>query len=169
MRFFAVLVLLMISTVFAPKAHAKVVATFYSHEFGDHFPHSFITLVGTVDATGEQVDSNFGFTAVHTSPAILWGSVTGMVETKDAKYIAKSTPHFKVTLSDADYGKMITLIETWRNLPGKSYNLDKRNCIHFTMEAAKQLGLSINPKSKFFKKPKSFMVELMALNPQLSL
>ena len=29
-------------------ARAEVIATFYSHDFGDHFPHAFVKLKGTV-------------------------------------------------------------------------------------------------------------------------
>lgn len=146
-----------------------MVATFYSHDFGDHFPHAFIKLKGTVDATGEVVDTNYGFTAVSVSPAILMGSVKGMIETKDAKYIAKSNPHFSLRLSDNEYRKLMAHVEKWRNLGGKSYNLNKRNCVHFVMEAAALLGLSVNRQSKFFKKPKSFVLEMMRLNPNLRL
>jgi hypothetical protein len=150
-------------------AHAQVVATFYSHDFGDHFPHAFIRLTGKVEATGEAVDINYGFTAVSVSPAILMGSVKGMIETKDTKYVAKSNPHFSMKLSDAEYRKLIDHVERWRSLPGKSYSLNKRNCVHFVMEAAAMLGLSVNRKSKFFKKPKSFVLEVMKLNPALRL
>jgi hypothetical protein len=150
-------------------AQAVVIATFYSHDFGDHFPHGFVTLKGTVDATGKIVDTNYGFTAVTVSPAILMGSVKGMIETKDAKYIARSKPHFSLTLSDAEYARFMAFVDRWRNLPGKSYNLGKRNCVHFVLEAAALLGLNVNRQSKFFKKPKSFILETMKLNPGLKL
>lgn len=148
-------------------AYAEVVATFYSHDFGDHFPHAFVKLEGKVDSTGEKVDTNYGFTAVSVSPAILMGSVKGMIETKGEKYIASSNRHFSLRLSDSEYAKLITLVDKWRNMPGKSYNLNSRNCVHFAMEAAALLGLNINRKSKFFKKPKSFIIEMMKLNPGL--
>jgi hypothetical protein len=150
-------------------AQAEVLATFYSHDFGDHFPHAFVRLKGTVDSTGETVDTNYGFTAVNVSPAILMGSVKGMIETKDAKYVNKSNAHFTLRLSDAEYAKLKAHVEQWRSLPGKSYNLNKRNCVHFVMEAAALLGLTVNRQSKFFKKPKSFTLELMKLNPGLKL
>jgi hypothetical protein len=150
-------------------AKAEVVATFYSHDFGDHFPHAFVKLQGTVDSTGQAVDTNYGFTAVSVSPAILMGSVKGMIETKDAKYIASSNPHFSIRLSDAEYAKFMAFVDEWRNLPGKSYSLGKRNCVHFAMEAAALLGLSVNRQSKFFKKPKSFILEVMRLNSGLKL
>lgn len=150
-------------------ASAEVLATFYSHDFGDHFPHGFVKLNGTVDSTGEAVDTNYGFTATNVSPAILMGSVKGMIETKDAKYIAGSNPHFTLRLSDEEYAKFMVFVEEWRNVPQKNYNLNKRNCVHFVMEAAALLGLNVNRQSKFFKKPKSFILETMKLNPDLRL
>jgi hypothetical protein len=165
-----ILFILLIASAFQPSvAHAEVQATFYSRDFGSYFPHAFVKLKGTVDSTGEVVDTNYGFTAVSTSPAILMGSVKGMVETKDAKYISNSNAHFTMRLSDNDYARLIALVNKWRNLPGKSYSLNNRNCVHFAMEAAALLGVSVNRKSKFFKKPHSFMLEIMKLNPNLKL
>lgn len=163
LRYCALLIFAILSQFPAP-VRAEVVATFYSHDFGDNFPHAFVKLKGNVDSTGEVVDTNYGFTAVNVSPAILMGSVKGMVETKDAKYIAASDPHFSVTLSDAEYARFMTFVEKWRALPGKSYNLGKRNCVHFAMEAAAFLGLSVNRQSRYFKKPKTFLMEVMGLN-----
>ncbi len=150
-------------------ANAEVTATFYSHDFGDHFPHALVKLRGTVDSTGEVVDTNYGFTAVNTTPAILWGPVNGMIESKDAKYIADSNAHFTLRLTDAQYAQLMALVEQWRTFPQKSYRLNDRNCVHFAMETAALLGLQVNRKSKFFKKPKSFLLEVMALNPGLKL
>jgi hypothetical protein len=99
----------------------------------------------------------------------LMGSVKGIIETKDAKYIASSDPHFSIRLSDAEYEKFMAFVDKWRNLPGKSYSLGKRNCVHFAMEAAALLGLSVNRQSKFFKKPKTFLREVMGLNTGLRL
>lgn len=147
-------------------AHAEVMLTFYSREFGSSFPHAFYTLKGQVDATGQTVDTSYGFTAVSVSPAILMGAVKGRVETATVKYIKSSNSHFSVRLNDAEYAKVMTLISKWRNFPGKSYSLNNQNCVHFTMETAAVLGLSVNRKSKFFKKPTSFMKELLALNPR---
>jgi hypothetical protein len=156
--------------LFAPASvHAQVTATFYSHDFGDHFPHTFFTLKGTVEATGEAVDNNYGFTAVNTTPAILWGSVKGKIETKDAEYINDSNPHFTIKLTPQQYDMLIEHVEAWRKKPQKSYNLNKSNCVHFIMEAAELLGLKVNRQSKFFKKPKSFVLEVMSLNPELTL
>jgi hypothetical protein len=37
------------------------------------------------------------------------------------------------------------------------------------MEAIVLLGFQVNRESKFFKKPKSFVLEVMQLNPMLAL
>ena len=150
-------------------ASAEVSATFYSHDFGDHFPHALVKLQGSIDSTGEVVDTNYGFTAVNTTPAILWGPVKGMIETKEAKYVANSDAHFTLKLTDDQYAQLMAMVEEWRTLPGKSYRLGDRNCVHFAMEAAALLGLRVNRNSKFFKKPKSFLLEVMKLNPGLKL
>lgn len=168
-RHLAALLLALLLALVPAHARAQVVATFYSHDFGDHFPHAFIKLKGKVESTGEVVDTNYGFTAVSVSPAILMGSVKGMIETKDAKYIGKSNAHFSMQLSDKEYRELIDHVEKWRNMGGKSYNLNKRNCVHFVMEAAALLGISVNRNSKLFKKPKSFLIEVMRLNPGLKL
>lgn len=161
--------LLAIALLFSSNAHAEVVVTFYSHEGGGQFPHALLGFKGTVDGTGEVVDTNYGFTAKSISPGILWGSVTGIVETAEPKYLAKATPHFAIHLTDEQYAKLMAMVDEWRSLPGKSYNLGKRNCVHFTMEAAALLGLHVNRDTKFVKKPKSFMLELKELNPELKL
>lgn len=161
--------ILAIALLFSSDARADVVVTFYSYEAGGQFPHALLGFKGNMDGTGEAVDTNYGFTAKSVSPAILWGSVTGIVETAEPKYLAKSTPHFAIHLTDEQYGKLMALVDEWRNIPGKSYNLGKRNCVHFTMEAAALLGLNVNRQSKNFKKPKNFMLELKALNPDLKL
>ncbi len=168
-RCLAIIAALLLSVVASGMVRAEVIITFYSHELGQNFPHAFIKLTGTLDSNGQAVDTNYGFTARSTSPAILLGSVSGMMETKSAKYVRNSKPHFSMGLSDAEYTRVMELVNAWRNIPGKSYNLGKRNCVHFTMEMAAMLGLSVNRKSKFFKKPTSFMIELLGLNPGLKL
>ena len=161
--FLALLLPLYLSAV---PAQAQVAVTFYSHDFGKNFPHAFFVMKGNLES-GEPVDSSFGFTAVNISPGILWGSVEGEVATPKAKYIANSNPHFTVTVDDKKYRELLALVSKWRNMPQKSYNLNKRNCVHFTGEVIALLGHRINMKTEFWKKPRSFMEEVMALNPRL--
>lgn len=167
LRFFF-LSLLMLCAGFTVPARAEVVVSFYSHDFGDRFPHAFIVMKGTVDATGEVVDANHGFTAVSVSPAILLGSVKGKVESSEPDYIAKSDRQFDVTVDDATYARVLAKVAEWRDREQPSYSLNKRNCVHFVMELAETVGLKVDRKSKLFKKPKSFLVEVRGLNPELA-
>ena len=159
--------LLLLCAGFATPARAEVVVSFYSHDFGDRFPHAFIVMKGTLDATGEVVDANYGFTAVSVSPAILMGSVKGKVESSKADYIASSDRQFDVTIDDATYARVLAKVAEWRDREQPSYSLNKRNCVHFVMELAETVGLKVDRKSKLFKKPKSFLIEVRGLNPQL--
>jgi hypothetical protein len=159
--------LLMLCAGLSAPARAEVVVSFYSHDFGDRFPHGFIVMKGTLDATGEVVDANYGFTAVSVSPAILFGSVKGKVESSKPDYIEKSDRQFDVTIDDATYGRVLAKVAEWRDREQPSYSLNKRNCVHFVMELAETVGLNVNRKSKLFKKPKSFLIEVKGLNPGL--
>ncbi|MEO9468224.1 hypothetical protein [Parasphingorhabdus sp.] len=157
---------LALACLVASPVAAQVDVTFYSHDFGKNFPHAFFVLKGQLE-NGETVDTSYGFTAVNVSPGILWGSVKGKVETPKLKYVAKSNAHFTVTIDDNKYRELIGLVEKWRTMPQKSYNLGKRNCVHFASEAIALLGYKFNSKTKNWKKPKSFMLEVLAMNPGL--
>ena len=75
----------------AGQATAAVEIAFYSRELGgNNFPHAFVSLRGTVDSTGERVDTSYGFTARAVTPAILLGSVAGEVVVEGPRQIARS-------------------------------------------------------------------------------
>lgn len=156
----------LLALLFSVPAQADVSVTFYSHDFGKNFPHAFFVLKGKLD-NGEVIDTSYGFTAVNVSPGILLGSVKGHIETPKKSYISNSNPHFTVTVPDAKYHDLMALVRKWQNRAQKSYNLNKRNCVHFASEAIALLGYKFNAKTKNWKKPKSFMLEVMALNPGL--
>lgn len=147
-------------------AGAQVVATFYSHDLDDHFPHAFFTLQGTPEAGGAPVDTNIGFTAKVISPAILFGSVPGRIDIAKPGYVAHSKPHFSVTLTDPQYAGILAVVEKWRNAPGPSYNMNSANCVYFVGEAAEAAGLSVAFPKKLMKKPRSYLEEIQRLNPQ---
>ncbi|MEQ1547292.1 MAG: hypothetical protein ABL918_01435 [Chakrabartia sp.] len=147
---------------------AEVVVAFYSHDldlgFKTDFPHAFIVVKGeTTD--GRNVDTNYGFTAKSVSPALLMGSVSGTMETLPVSYYKKSVRQFAVKISDVQYDSLLSVVEKWRAVKGKSYNLDKRNCIHFVSDVALTLGLKVVLEKKLIKKPVAFMQSLIALNP----
>lgn len=151
-------------------AQAEVLVTFWSHDRDQNYPHAFLTMRGTIDATGEVVDTNIGFTARTVSPMVLLGSVAGQMEVLSAGYIARATsrPHFAMRLNDDQYARLTAFIATWRSAPQPNYNLSRRNCVHFIMEAAVLLGLSVNRSSSHFRRPGDFLNEVMRLNPHLA-
>jgi len=149
-------------------AAAAVEIAFYSRELGgNNFPHAFVRLRGTVDATGEQVDTSYGFTARAISPGILFGSVAGEVIVERPQQIARSTRQFALMLDDARYRAVIEVVERWRNRPQPSYNLNRRNCVHFVSELAAAIGLRVENVDRLMKRPRSFLLHVRSLNPQL--
>ncbi len=161
--------LILIVALVAGPARADVTVTFWSHDRDQNYQHAFIVMRGQVDATGEVVDTNIGFTARRVSPGILWGSVEGMMETVSAGYMARPTsrPHFTMQLNDAQYAQLSAFIARWRAHAQPSYSLSRRNCVHFVLEAAALLGLSVNRDSRHFRNPRAFLDEVMARNPRL--
>ena len=159
--------LLMLGALFgSAPAFAAVTITFWSHELGNSFPHAFFTLRGTPDAGGAPVDVNYGFTAKSVSPKILMGTVAGRLDISKPNYIAGSDAQFAVTLSDAQYAQVLTLIAAWDEKTGDGhYNLNTRNCIHFVKEAARIAGLDGLDQPTLMKKPRSYLQAVAAANP----
>ena len=149
-------------------AWASIEVAFYSREMGgNNFPHAFVTLKGTVDSTGEAVDTSYGFTAKALTPAILLGSVAGEVLVEGERQIARSDRQFAVVLSDERYAAVMAVVERWRTRRQPSYNLSRRNCIHFVAEIAEAAGLRIAYPRELMRRPRSYLQHVRTLNPQL--
>ena len=168
-RFFRILVAL-IALATASAAMAEVRATFRSFNgsmpFG-RFPHAFVAFDGTLDGTGERVHENFGWSAKTLSPAILAGPVAGVVLIEKEKYLTKTNSHFTVALTDAQYHELRAEVEAFRTHPGKYYDLEKRNCIHFVGRLAELLGLKVDYPPAMLCKPREWLNRIGDLNPQL--
>ena len=146
-------------------AQAAVTITFWSHELGGDFPHTFFTLRGTIDGNGMPVDANYGFTAKSVSPAILFGTVPGRLDIADLRYIETSDAQFSLVLTDSQYADILQLISAWDEKTGNSrYNLNRRNCVHFIKEAARRLGLTGLDQPKLMKRPRSYLDAVEAAN-----
>jgi hypothetical protein len=145
-------------------AQAKVVITFWSYENGGDFPHAFFTIHGTPDRGGPPVKLSYGFTAKTITPAILLSSVAGKIDVTTKSYIAKGTPHFSTSISDAQYDAVLRQVSEWNAKGGNSYNVNKRNCVHFSAEAMRRSGLRVVEDPKLIKKPRSFTRSIAALN-----
>ncbi len=150
-------------------AAAAVTITFYSHDFGSSFPHAFVLLQGTPDAGGAAIDGNYGFTAKRITPAILMGSVEGDIESAPKPYVANSQPHWKMVLSDGQYAAVLATMDKWRAIPGKSYNLNRRNCVHFVADLARTLGMNVVETKELMGKPRSFLEDTYRRNEGLKL
>lgn len=157
----------LLSLVWAVSAQAAVEIRFHSKEFGATFPHAFIALAGTVESTGERVDANYGFTVRHLiGPSILFGPVQGEVISENAAYVAGSTHHFTLVLTDEEYQQVMELVERWRTLPQPSYRLGRRNCVSFVAEIATSLGLTADA-SRFMRRPRAFLERVRETNSTL--
>jgi hypothetical protein len=162
-RLVALLAAALLSLTAAP-AWAAVSITFYSKEFGTSSPHAFVVVQGTLDRGGARIEEDYGFTAKTISPAILWGKVAGKVITDHtADYVKGSDRHFTVTLTDAEYDRMMATISRWRSAKQPSYDLDGHNCVHFVAELAGAIGMRPDTR-KLMKKPRSFLETLTVQN-----
>ena len=130
------------------------------------YPHAFVVLEGTL-SNGTKVNENYGFSAEKTTPAILNGPVKHAVINEKAKTIPKTNRHFTLTLTDAQYRKVKAEVEAWRNAPGKYYDLETRNCIHFVGKMAQIMGLKVEYPQKMLRRPKKWLNHITALNPSL--
>jgi len=145
-------------------ADAAVEMTFYAREFGSQFPHGFVTLVGTPDRGGDRIDTSYGFTATHVTPAILFGSVRGEVEAVGESYVRDSEPHFSLILSDDEFDRVMATVARYRSLPQPSYSLNRRNCVHFIAEVAAAVGMAATVPRNLSRRPRSFIESLINAN-----
>jgi hypothetical protein len=139
--------------------------TFYSHSFGENFPHAFV-IVEQRNALGQTSFDAYGFSARNLSPALLWGTVNGHIAIPGERYVRQSDPHFTVPMTRAQAEALTRIRANWAQGPGSRYNLDRRNCVHFVAELAEVLGLRTEPDSSHFRAPNKFLREVVALNPE---
>lgn len=158
------LLALAMATALVPSiASAEVKLIFWSRDTSNYFPHAFVTVKGTLDATGERVDNSFGFTLNDISPLALFGPVPGHIDIAGKKYIRGSTAQFSVMISDAQYAAILDQVAEW-GADGSRWSLNKRNCVHFAAEVARRAGLAVVADKRLMKKPKSFTRSLIPLN-----
>ena len=130
------------------------------------YPHTFIVLDGTL-SDGTVVDENYGFSARSVTPAILNGPVEHMVLAETDKSVRNTNRHFSMTITDAQYRRIITEVRAWQNAPGKYYDLETRNCIHFVGAMAAILGLKVDYPENMLRRPKKWLNHITEMNPQL--
>lgn len=148
------------------QAQAEVTLTFYSHNFGSNYPHAFVEIKGNLE-TGEIIEEDLGFTPAFVGPNVLLGSVKGIIKGVPKGYKENSDPHFAIVVSDETYHEIKSFTEDWLTSRKKSYNLNKRNCVHYIGAMLNLVDIKTNTESRYFKKPKSFLKETLSLNPKL--
>ena len=154
----------------AAPAHAEVDVHFHSFNGSvliGRYPHAFVVFEGTLEDTGEVIEENFGFSARSASPAVLLGPVTHMILVEKPRQVERTNRHFTITVSDNTYRRMRMEVEAWRDAPGKFYDLDMRNCIHFVGRMAELAGLKVDYPQNMLRKPKAWLNHLTQLNPRL--
>ncbi|NNC52734.1 MAG: hypothetical protein HKO08_06820 [Erythrobacter sp.] len=150
-------------------AAAAVDITFHSFNgsvIAGRYPHAFVSMEGTLE-DGTVVKENFGFSAKRTTLAVLNGPVEHTILVEKDKWLTKTNRHFTITMSDAKYREVRALVEAWRNAPGKYYDLETRNCIHFVGEIGKIVGLEVVYPEKMMRRPKKWLNYITGLNPRL--
>ena len=164
-RVFALLVALGWSSL----AAAAVDLTFHSFNgsvVAGRYPHAFVSMAGTLE-DGTVVKENFGFSAKRTTLAVLNGPVEHTILVEKDKWLTRTNRHFTITITDQKYREVRALVEAWRNAPGKYYDLETRNCIHFVGEIAKIVGLEVVYPEKMMRRPKKWLNYITGLNPRL--
>ena len=163
------LVLALTALFWAAAAQAEVRVTFHSFDgsvlFG-RYPHTFISMEGTLE-DGTPVKENYGFSAKSAGPAVLAGPVKHIVMTEKDKYVRSTNRHFTVAVDDAKYHDIRREVFRWRDAPGKYYDLDTRNCIHFVGAIAEMVGVKVDYPEKMLRRPKAWLNHVTAMNPQL--
>lgn len=146
-------------------AQAAVTITFWSHELGSSFPHAFFSLRGVPENGGAAVGATFGFTAKTVSAKLLFGPVPGKIEAAPRNYISASDAQFSVTMTDAQYADVLSLVDAWsEGKPDGVYRLGDHNCVTFVKEAARRVGLLGLDKPGLMKKPRSYLKAIQVEN-----
>ena len=141
--------------------------SFNGSVFVGRYPHAFFVLEGTLQSNGRRINENYGFSAREVTSAILNGPVEHMVLAESQNNIAKTNRHFTMTISDAQYFRIVREVRKWQRMPGKYYDLEKRNCIHFVGKVAQILGLKVNYPSNMLRRPKEWLNHVGKLNPKV--
>ena len=99
--------------------------------------------------------------------AVLNGPVEHMILEETERNIRRTNRHFSLTISDEQYHQIVREVSTWQNAPGKFYDLETRNCIHFVGKMAQILGLTVEYPDNMLRRPKKWLNHITELNPQL--
>jgi len=60
------------------------------------------------------------------------------------------------------------VVASWRARRQPSYNLNRRNCVHFVGEIARAAGLTVDFPGRLMRRPRVYLQHLRTLNPQFN-
>ncbi|MGB3795713.1 MAG: hypothetical protein WA957_05360 [Alteraurantiacibacter sp.] len=168
-RFLAGLLVACVMLNFTTPAQADVEVRFHSFNgsvLWGRYPHTFVVFDGVLE-DGTRVYENYGFSARNTMEAISSDPAEHMILTETQDTIADTNRHFSVTVSDREYRRMLATVLAWRDYPGKYYDLDENNCIHFVAALARAAGLEADVPEDYLRRPKAWLNYITRKNPQL--
>ena len=85
----------------------------------------------------------------------------------DDRYLDEGIEYAAVTIPDETWRAMHERLDHWREGPGSTYNLNRRNCISFVAEMARMAGLQ-TPRENTLS-PNGFLEDMVAMNPGMGL
>ena len=160
----------LIALAWSGAAMAEVQIHFHSFNgsvlFGSRYPHTFFVLEGTLE-DGTQVNENYGFSARRANLSVLDGPVEHMVLSESERNVRRTNRHFSLAINDEQYHAIIAEVRRWQNAPGRYYDLETRNCIHFVGTIAAMLGVTIEYPDNMLRRPKKWLNHITSINPQL--
>lgn len=163
-------ILFLLAATFAPMAKASVMVSFYSvpgSVFTGRSVHAFFTMTGTRDGDGQAVNENYGFSAATWSPSGFFRPVQQTMLIEQPEYISQARFHFRTSISDAAYQKIVQEVHLWWRSPDHLRDIDQRNCVTFVGVVAQISGLKVDFPAKLMRHPRRYLDHVMALNPQL--
>ena len=168
-RLLVTIALVLASLGVSTPALAEVTVHFHSFNgsvLWGRYPHTFVVFEGELD-DGTKVDENYGFSAISSVEAMTNGPSRHMILNETPSTIAQTNRHFSVEVSDAQYRRLRAEVIAWRDYPGRYYDLDERNCIHFVARMAQLVGLRADVPSEYLRRPKAWLNYVTRRNPQL--
>ncbi len=163
--------ILVVCAMLATPGPAQADVDVHFHSFNGsvlwgRYPHTFVVFDGELE-DGTRVSENYGFSARSSVEAISSGPAEHMILTETERTIANTNRHFTVTVSDRQYRRLLATVLAWRDYPGKYYDLDENNCIHFVAALARATGLEADVPEEYLRRPKAWLNYVTRLNPQL--
>ena len=169
MRYLLSLLAFLLIVVAGP-ASAKVQLSFYSYKgaiLAGRYPHGFVMLQGTQDADGQSVDEAFGYSTSAGELAVLSGPTQGVLDVPTPAYVAASTRHVTITITDEQWRAIRAEKAHWIDPPGQfHYELYRNNCVNFLARIAQIAGLDLPVPPALQLKPRGYLTLLAARYPQ---